>query len=99
MQLCQEFETGSTVSVHKVLALEAMGLFYKIIERNGYVPPESELVVVRSSGMFLLHYNFITQRSLVEGHLLYNMVNKHHMFWHVAHQATRLNPRHYWAPR
>ena len=28
-QLCQEFETGSAVSVHRVLALEAMDLFYK----------------------------------------------------------------------
>ena len=47
--------------------------------------------------MFLLHYNFLTLRSLAEGHLLYNMVNKLHTFWHVAQQAKWLNPRAAWA--
>ena len=43
--------------------------------------------------------NVLVKQSLLanwadkEGHVLFNVVPKHHYLWHMGHQATYLNPR------
>ena len=45
---------------------------------------------------FLVHYNWLTQNSMQELRLNYNLVTKHHAIWHIAYFAKFLNPRLIW---
>ena len=96
-QLCEELHTGSAVSTHRILAFRAMEEFYKILEKWLRPPPCRERQTAWGCRMFLLHYNILIQSALTEGAFLYNQVNKHHYYWHVADQAKWLNPRSSWA--
>lgn len=97
-QLCTELCSGTMVSVQRVLALEAMETYYTVMERNGFVlPPSESAQLLEAVERLLLHYNYLTQQALSQGHLLYNLVVKHHFLWHVADQSKWLNPRSSWA--
>jgi len=97
LQMCRAFNTGSDRDAHRIIVLERIKAIYDCIFRHGHHIPRNEAEQMLSDcDEFLLHYNWLCNHAASSGTLLYNIVIKFNMFWHICYHARFLNPRSSW---
>ena len=89
--------TSSDHRKHRLRACETLCGFYKTVKDAGMFMTEAEATFARKQvEQHLLHYNWLLKNAINRGVLLYPLVTKHHMVWHLADASRFLNPRVFW---
>ena len=77
--------------------LKSICTVFDIVKRNGvFLPPSEATSILEEYERFLVHYDWLAQFSLDSDRLLYHVVTKTHMFWHICYHAKYLNPKCTW---
>eukprot|EP00959_Pyramimonas_sp_CCMP1952_P262447 5487468-Pyramimonas_sp.AAC.2 len=58
-----------------------------------YLTTEAAGRLITAAENVLLLYSALAAKAMKDGKYKYSVVNKHHMFWHLAQGATWMNPR------
>ena len=86
-------------SLHHTVRLKAARSLLRIhrifAENNLFLSDEAAAEALECADDFLMQNNFLLQKSLEKGFLLYHMVSKTHFMWHITFFAKWQNPR--WA--
>jgi len=84
-------------SHHKLQAAIAIQQFCDLLDSSGPVPTAAEArAAVASMGEFLSNYQALHDWAIENNRMLYHVVPKFHMAWHMAYEFEYLNPRFAW---
>ena len=97
--LCNELNTGSERDQTRLLCAVHLSRFYATVHAAGHVPTPDEYEKLRRAAFdaMLPYMKLSFHAASVEGQYLWNIVNKHHLFLHLALQSKHLNPECVWA--
>ena len=82
--------------------LERLVGFYEILDHTEHGQYPFHLPVAQSQRLktevdaLLAHYTWLTKFSFDRDQRMWNMIPKHHYMWHLADEASHLNPRMAW---
>lgn len=96
-QLCQELSTGSVRDTLRVKAYESLESAYQVVLHGPlFLKPDDVLELRRACVSFLELYHTLCSLAWEEDKALYNVVFKHHAFFHACDRAQWGNPRWTW---
>ena len=96
-QLCTEFDDGSDNWKHQLKLCKNLCTVYDVIHNGGIMPTDGEFQILEKAGRnVLLHYTYLSRLALDNSKLMWNVIPKHHYFWHLVQNAKWTNPRFTW---
>jgi hypothetical protein len=97
VELMQQADDGSVQARQKLAAAIAIQKFCNLLDLAGAVPTNAQATEARSTMQdFLLNYRALHDWAKESSRMLFHLVPKFHMAWHMAQQFSFLNPRLSW---
>lgn len=98
LDVCKQvLDPTNAVDSHIVNALESMVTVVDLLDKcNMFLSPSEFDSVLRRADLFLDNYDWLNKWALEEERMLFHVVIKFHMFWHLIENSKFLNPRYHW---
>ena len=82
---------------HLINAYEQLNRMNEIVDQGPLILTENESSrLLDACDGFLLHYNWLCDKSMHDGDYAFNFTNKFHELWHICHFGKYMNPRATW---
>ena len=96
-ELEEEFDLNGIQHRHRLMVLKCLDEFYEIVVTSGfYLSTNQYERVFTLAATLLLHHCALTNAAISDGRALWNVVPKHHYFYHLAYSAGWCNPATGW---
>ena len=97
VELMQQAQDGSVQAKQRFDAAVAIHDFCKLLDESGVVPTSAQATQARDAmQVFLTNYCALNAWAKSKNKMLFHLVPKFHMAWHMAQQFKFLNPRITW---
>jgi len=98
LQLCQEFNDGSELHLHRIESYKHLNRCYQIIMSNDtFLGEAAAHELLESVDAFSVHFYKLSCLAIDDGEFCYNITFKLHVMWHMCDMAKYLNPKAIWA--
>ena len=88
---------GTPTSQHRVAACRELALFYQVCDAEPmFMSAQASMASLKHMEAMLVHYAWLERDAHSRGELLYNIVPKFHMCWHLADHNRFMNARFCW---
>ena len=96
-EILLELDDGSSHHRHRIRACKSLCDLFAIVRKNDSFLSEGDAKELEDSiELFLVHNNWLLERSLEESNLLYCHSTKAHMLSHIGELAKYQSPRAFW---
>lgn len=96
--ICRAFHDGSDRDRHRLVCFDRLCSIYDACFRhNLHIPAPDAECILEDYDIFLVHYHWLCANGANKGMLVYNIVPKVHMLWHICFLSRYTNPTACWA--